>query len=204
MLQALGITELQEALYRSLLRFQGSSIDELATAAQASTRECQKALEVLEQRGLIVRLPGRIRRYSPTPPHLAINGEILRRYEELERIHEGVGGLLQEYRQGSDEASSEHDAVTLDEPGSEDRIRGIDLNGAEVDIGSDVLGAELIPLLASGLTDRAIARQLDISFRTVQRRVHRLMRELGADTRFQAGWLSANIERRKTNHASGR
>lgn len=45
----------------------------------------------------------------------------------------------------------------------------------------------LIALLLSGLTDRAIARQLGIGYRTAQRRIAVLMHSLGATTRFQAG-----------------
>jgi predicted transcriptional regulator len=54
----------------------------------------------------------------------------------------------------------------------------------------------LLELLAAGLTDAAIARSQGWSERTTQRRIHRLMQELGAATRFQAsltaarrGWL---------------
>src|SRR5215472_3750654 len=45
----------------------------------------------------------------------------------------------------------------------------------------------LLGLLAVGLTDEAIGRQLGWHPRTVQRHVRRLMTELGAQTRFQAG-----------------
>jgi DNA-binding MarR family transcriptional regulator len=54
----------------------------------------------------------------------------------------------------------------------------------------------LLTLLASGLTDVAIARSQGWSERTTQRRIHRLMTQLDATTRFQAsltatrrGWL---------------
>ncbi|MDX6260743.1 MAG: hypothetical protein QOH84_2431 [Kribbellaceae bacterium] len=54
----------------------------------------------------------------------------------------------------------------------------------------------LLDLLAAGLTDAAIARSQGWSERTTQRRIQRLMAELGASTRFQAsltaarrGWL---------------
>jgi DNA-binding CsgD family transcriptional regulator/DNA-binding Lrp family transcriptional regulator len=54
----------------------------------------------------------------------------------------------------------------------------------------------LLALLAAGLTDAAIARSQGWSERTTQRRIHRLMNQLGASTRFQAsltaarrGWL---------------
>jgi DNA-binding CsgD family transcriptional regulator len=45
----------------------------------------------------------------------------------------------------------------------------------------------LLGLLAAGLTDEAIGRQLGWHPRTVQRHVRQLMTELGAQTRFQAG-----------------
>ncbi|MHB1431082.1 MAG: TrmB family transcriptional regulator [Streptosporangiaceae bacterium] len=47
--------------------------------------------------------------------------------------------------------------------------------------------AALLSLLAAGLTDAAIARQLGTHPRTVQRRVRDLLDRLGASTRFQAG-----------------
>ena len=46
-------------------------------------------------------------------------------------------------------------------------------------------------LMLSGLTDQAIAHQLGVSYRTVQRRIASLMDELGASTRFQAGVQAA-------------
>ncbi|MEV0379407.1 LuxR C-terminal-related transcriptional regulator [Nonomuraea sp. NPDC050643] len=50
---------------------------------------------------------------------------------------------------------------------------------------------ELFTLLAAGLKDEAVARQLGVSLRTVHRRVSELMDLLGARTRFQAGLLAA-------------
>lgn len=47
---------------------------------------------------------------------------------------------------------------------------------------------EVLQLLQAGLTDQAIARQLNLSERTVSRRVRRLMDKAGAETRFQLGW----------------
>lgn len=47
--------------------------------------------------------------------------------------------------------------------------------------------SQLLAMLAAGLTDKAIARQLDISMRTAHTRVQQLMALLEADTRFQAG-----------------
>jgi DNA-binding CsgD family transcriptional regulator len=50
----------------------------------------------------------------------------------------------------------------------------------------------ILTLLAVGLPDEAIARQLDIGYRTVQRRIQAMMSRLGATSRFQAGALAAS------------
>lgn len=55
----------------------------------------------------------------------------------------------------------------------------------------NIAAQRLITLLLSGLTDEAIAHQLGLSHRTVQRRVAALMADLGAHTRFQAGIQAA-------------
>lgn len=50
---------------------------------------------------------------------------------------------------------------------------------------------EVITMMASGATDDAIARRLGVSRRTVVRAVGRLLEQLGATTRFQAGAQAA-------------
>jgi DNA-binding NarL/FixJ family response regulator len=45
----------------------------------------------------------------------------------------------------------------------------------------------VLTLLAAGLKDESIARELHISPRSAQRRVSGLMKQLGVHTRFQAG-----------------
>ena len=50
---------------------------------------------------------------------------------------------------------------------------------------------EILPLLAAGLKDQVIARQLDLSPRTFDRRIRQLMDALDARTRFQAGLTAA-------------
>lgn len=57
--------------------------------------------------------------------------------------------------------------------------------------GPDQKTRSLVSLLAAGLTDAAIARAQGWSERTTQRRIHRLMSQLGVDTRFQAGLAAA-------------
>ncbi|MDV3221823.1 helix-turn-helix domain-containing protein [Intrasporangium sp.] len=62
-----------------------------------------------------------------------------------------------------------------------------DLDSAERDPGISERDREMLTLMAAGLKDRAIARSLGITERTVGRRINDLMRRLDADTRFRAG-----------------
>ncbi|GAA3236270.1 LuxR C-terminal-related transcriptional regulator [Dactylosporangium siamense] len=50
----------------------------------------------------------------------------------------------------------------------------------------------VLSLLAAGLTDEAVARQLHLGVRTVQRRISAYSEELGATSRFQLGCLSVS------------
>lgn len=49
------------------------------------------------------------------------------------------------------------------------------------------LERRIVRMLAAGLKDEAIARQLEVSSRTINRYMDRIMSKLGATTRFQAG-----------------
>ncbi|MEU7699775.1 hypothetical protein [Streptomyces sp. NPDC039028] len=50
---------------------------------------------------------------------------------------------------------------------------------------------QLLGLLAAGLKDESIARRLGVHVHTARRRISRMLDELGADTRFQAGVQAA-------------
>ena len=49
----------------------------------------------------------------------------------------------------------------------------------------------LLPLLAAGLNDKAIAHELGISASTLNRRIAEIMKSVDARTRYQLGWLLA-------------
>jgi DNA-binding CsgD family transcriptional regulator len=55
----------------------------------------------------------------------------------------------------------------------------------------DDLDGHVLALLLSGLTDQAVASQLGLSLRTVQRRISQLMAKAGVATRIQLGWYAA-------------
>ena len=50
--------------------------------------------------------------------------------------------------------------------------------------------SRILVLLSSGISDSAIARQMEMSQRTVERRIKALMDRLGAQSRFQMGLLA--------------
>ncbi len=52
----------------------------------------------------------------------------------------------------------------------------------------DELDSQVLALLLAGMTDQALAGQLGLSLRTVQRRIRTLMDKAGVDTRIQLGW----------------
>ncbi|MEV5902339.1 LuxR C-terminal-related transcriptional regulator [Streptomyces sp. NBC_00015] len=55
----------------------------------------------------------------------------------------------------------------------------------------DDLRQSILRLLSKGLKDEVIARRLGISLRTCRKHIADLFQELGADSRFQAGYLAA-------------
>jgi sugar-specific transcriptional regulator TrmB/DNA-binding CsgD family transcriptional regulator len=54
----------------------------------------------------------------------------------------------------------------------------------------DELDSQVLALLLAGMTDQALAGQLGLSLRTVQRRIRALMDKAGVDTRIQLGWYA--------------
>ena len=73
---------------------------------------------------------------------------------------------------------------------------GADLSAEDLfdELAGDILeplDATVLSLLLAGLTDQAVGSQLDLSLRTVQRRVRHLMDRAGVDTRLQLGHEAA-------------
>lgn len=68
---------------------------------------------------------------------------------------------------------------------------GDQLKGKQGDARLRELADVLVPLLAAGLNDKAIAAELDISPATLNRRIAELMKAYGARSRFQLGWCAA-------------
>jgi len=73
-------------------------------------------------------------------------------------------------------------------------VRSIPLTPEGLPTANPSLDAQMIALMAGGLTDEATARALGISRSTVQRRINELMETAGVRTRFQLGLALAGRE----------
>jgi sugar-specific transcriptional regulator TrmB len=320
-LESVGVTEPEEAVYRLLLERPGLTSTEVSRDLGASRQQIRTIFRRLEHLGLVSRIAGPRDRFIPAPPEVAIEVLILNRQEQLERarlaaremgavfrsaraettgpldivevvvgreaVDQRFGQLVKGARNRllvfdkppyagepsqpneneldllargvSNRALYDTDGLTipgrvkalraavaageeartipnlpmkmfiaddhlgliplsLDEPGLEgallvqpspvlealirlfealwERAVPIDLaTGQRVRGGpsdqSSVQEEQLLTLLVAGLKDQAVARHLGVAHRTVIRRVGNLMNALGAQTRFQAGWLAA-------------
>lgn len=106
MLEAVGVSELEERVYRALLEHPGVSAADVARASAVAPRHVRQALEALENRGLVGRSPGKVARFTPTAPDLAIEVLILRKQEELERTRIAAKDLVDKLRAAREETSS--------------------------------------------------------------------------------------------------
>jgi DNA-binding CsgD family transcriptional regulator len=320
MLDAAGLTEVEEEIYRALVATASASPAELRRQLDCSAARLNQALGRLERLGLVSRTPGRAPRYVAAPPDVALEPLVLAQQVRLEQARAQAAALMDSYRSarrsrgtgelievvvgldaigqrfeqlqrtarsrvcafvmppfltdGDDEQHREIELEQLDRgvsyrtvynhdgfaaqggveamladiaAGEEVRIAdqlpiklflvddqvafvpmtGIDADrppGAVVVHPSGLLTAlaalfeqvwqraapfsqvdgfqpdgldddsrRVLALLRAGFTDAAIARHLDSSTRTVQRRIRELMDQAGAQTRFQLGCRATEL-----------
>jgi predicted DNA-binding transcriptional regulator len=103
MLEALGITDSAESVYRALLAGSGRTAAELARQLDRSERATRRAVAELEELGLVSRLPGRPVRLAAARPDTAIDLLVARRRTELEAVQRNARTLMAEQRQQPDE-----------------------------------------------------------------------------------------------------
>jgi DNA-binding Lrp family transcriptional regulator len=97
-LQAVGISDLDEQLYRALLRNPRATLSQLTAAVDTSPVLARRGLDRLETMGLVSR-QGQPARFVPAAPDMAVEALILGRQEELERCRIAAAALLGEYRE---------------------------------------------------------------------------------------------------------
>ncbi|MBB5786472.1 winged helix-turn-helix transcriptional regulator [Jiangella mangrovi] len=96
MLQALGVTPLDEEVYRTLLRYPGSTSEDLADLAGHAASTLRRSVRRLEELGLVTRLAGTPVRLLPARPDVAVDVLVAQRQQELALARESARGLLQE------------------------------------------------------------------------------------------------------------
>lgn len=102
MLEALGISNEAELLYRELLREPGQSLSRLARSLKFTPAKASRLVASLEDKGLVSRVPGRQRDLLAAPPGVAIEALVRGRQQEFERIRVEASSALEEFRrQGS-------------------------------------------------------------------------------------------------------
>lgn len=97
-LQAVGISYLDEQLYRVLLHNPRATLPQLTAATDTSPVLARRGLARLETMGLVSR-QGQPARFVAAAPDMAVEALILQRREELERCRMAAAALLAEYRQ---------------------------------------------------------------------------------------------------------
>ena len=102
MLESLGVSEMEERVYRALLRDPAAALSDLIHTADVSRPHLRKILSTLETKGLISQSAGKWPGYVPVAPDVAIEGLIQRRQEELELIRVYLPQLRYEYRNPAD------------------------------------------------------------------------------------------------------
>lgn len=98
MLQAAGLSEFDEAVYRSILRKPAASLADLASTHRCALSRVRGALLRLEGLGLVKRTPRR--QFVPVDPEAGLVALIHRRETELSAVRGEVMELADEYRTG--------------------------------------------------------------------------------------------------------
>lgn len=97
-LEAVGLTGIEERLYRALLDGRGGRVAELARALDLPQARVREGLAELERKGLVSRTPGRSARFTPAPPDLALESLVLRRVADLEGVRREAAALAERHR----------------------------------------------------------------------------------------------------------
>lgn len=98
MLQAAGLSAVEEATYLTLIRQGGAPVAELADRVGLPEPRLRRVIAVLEREGFVHRTPPPGELVVPVPPELAVEQLIRRRYEELERARDAAHRLGAEAR----------------------------------------------------------------------------------------------------------
>ncbi|MGW4898242.1 helix-turn-helix domain-containing protein [Kitasatospora sp. NPDC004240] len=100
MLNALGVSSQEEALYRALLLRPDPTLAELAESTGAEPSRLRRQLRELEAKGLVSRSPTRPVRFRPAPPELAVEVLALSLHQRIDRARLAAVELTDLWRSG--------------------------------------------------------------------------------------------------------
>ncbi|MEU4092302.1 helix-turn-helix domain-containing protein [Streptomyces sp. NPDC026673] len=98
MLEAAGLTEVEETVYRLLVSTATASADEVAAQTGLPPGQTEGVLASLATKGLASRADSRPRHYSATPPDVALLPRLQRHADALDKARTAVTDLLESYR----------------------------------------------------------------------------------------------------------
>lgn len=98
MLEAAGLTDEEESVYRGLVAHPGATAGDLAAALDRAGTDTLTLLTTLERKSLVTRTPERPPRYRAVRPDLALHPVLARREEELRAAYGAVRDLLDTFR----------------------------------------------------------------------------------------------------------
>ena len=101
-LQPLGLTALEETVYRWLVKAGLSSLSAISGGAEVPLAQARSAVTTLERRQLITRAPGRPARFSPSPPELALEALVVERQRALDDSRLEVQRLQENFRKSAE------------------------------------------------------------------------------------------------------
>lgn len=112
MLSALGLDEVQESAYRTLVVLGAAEVPDIADRLTLPQAEALRVLHRLERQGLAARSSARPGRWVAAPPAAALGALLARQRRELEQAERAAVRLAEEYRTGGTEPDV-HDLVEV-------------------------------------------------------------------------------------------
>lgn len=101
MLDALNLTPPEEKLYETMIEAPPGTVEELARSLGTTPAAMGSALESLESRGLVSRVPGSPARFAAVAPDVALEVLLLQQEERLKRTRLHVEQLAARFRSAS-------------------------------------------------------------------------------------------------------
>ena len=95
-LGALGISSIEEMVYRALLRSPGNTTEQLSQDLRLPVQAVSEAAAGLVHKGFVTHAPGQEARLIPSPPDIAVESLVLQRLGDLQRARLEIQALQRE------------------------------------------------------------------------------------------------------------